>query len=481
MLATSKTEAYVTFTSDRNAYLALLQHDFDREAIKPQPFHIQPADSWIQPKENVLIEHHPQRCSIDKIQTSAIFQLNVDCMLHLFKFLDLNSLVNMSEVCKMFHTLLHQHCFPHIQQFTVYNLNDTFSMPLAKMRRTLRCIGPYITDLKYTCNIYNDPNRMSRFLEALVKYIGPNIRRAQFLSSLICEDNQILIIAPFLRHLESLEIHDMNFDCDNDIDFEELCPNLIELKLNINMRLNRCCKPWQQLQHLSIMNNEYLNTITFKSFIEQNPHLQTIEFDVFDAEQRLYTVANHLPMLQKLTIDSVDSSLGAWNFVHLIGLQHLTEIHLLTINYEHLRGIFDCLATFHGLHKLSVHGYSSDHYVDNNDDDEMDYEKSLIILSQQLLHLEEFSLRSIPICEKTLINFLKFARQLNVIHIHWCHLDINDSIILNIVNMLKCQRSANETLLMYVSPADLLNLQTNKTDEIKSFLRLSAKCQHFGF
>lgn len=468
-------EAYVTFSNDRSAYLVQLQHEFDREARKQQPFYIQPANSWEQPTENT---DRPSKHDLK--QTSEIFTLNEDCMLHLFKFLDLDSMVNLSEVCKLFHQLLRKHCFPRIQKFTVYNFNDTFSMPLAKMRRTLNCIGPHITDLKYTCNIYNDLSQTSRFLEALAEYIGPNIRRAQFFSSLICEDNQILTIAPILRHLESLEIHDINYDLDNDVDFEELCPNLVELKLKINMRLIKCCKPWAQLRNLSVMNNEYLHTMTFLSFIEQNPGLTTLEFDIFDADIRLRTVADHLSMLEKLTMDSVDSNLGGWNFVHISRLQHLTEINLLTLDYEHLRGICDCLTTFSGLRKISLHAYRPEAEVD--DDGEMDYERSIVDLARQLSHLEEFALRSVAIIENTLVNFIRYASQLKILHIHWCHLDISDAMIFKIVNILKCNwNEQKKPLSMFLNPADLIDLHAAKGDDVKRFLSLSAKCQHFGF
>lgn len=476
LLPNNELEAHVTFCSDQSAYLVQLQHEFDREARKQQPFHIQPADTWEQPTENI---DQPANQSNDIKQTAEIFNLNEDCFLYLFKFLDLDSMVNLSEVCKMFQALLNQHCFPRVREFKVYNFNDTFSMPLAKMRRTLRCIGPYITDLKYTCNIYNDLNRTSRFMEALVQYIGPNIRRAQFFSSLICENNQILIIAPILRNLESLEIHDINYDLDNDVDFEELCPNLIELKLKMNMRLIKCCKPWARLQHLSVMNNEYLNTMTFLSFIEQNPRLTTLEFDIFDAELRLRTVADHLTMLQKLTMDSVDSNLGGWNFIHISRLQHLTEISLLTLDYQHLRGISDCLATFGGLRKISLHAYRPENEVE---DGEMDYERSFEDFAKQLPHLEEFALRSVAIVENTLINFIRYARRLKVLHIHWCHLNLSDEIILKIVNILKCNRTElNQALSMFVNPADLLNLHVTKSDDVRRYLLLSAKCHHFGF
>lgn len=471
----------MTFASDRSAYLVQLQHEFDREARKHQPFRIEPADTWQQPHEN---DNRLRRRSIPNSpideREPEMFKLNEDCFLHLFKFLDLDSLVNLSEVCKMFHKLIHSHCFPRIKRFEVNNDGDSIPMPLAKMRRTLLCIGPHITDLKYKNNVYaGDSYRKTKFLETLVQNVGTKIRRAQFLSNSICEDNRISVIAPILKHLESLEIYDINYDLSYDVDFEALCPNLVELKLKMNMRFDNCCKPWARLQHLTMLNNEYLNTMTFVSFVEQNPQLRTLEFDIFDADIRLQNVANSLPMLQKLTLDSVDSNLAGWNFVHLSKLQHLTEINLLTLDYQHLRGIIDCLATFTGLQRISLHAYRPE---EEEEDGELDYERSLIDLAQRLPHLQEFTMRFVAVIQQTLVDFVRFSSQLQIFHIHWCIKSISDELILNLVNVIKLFKpQQNEPLKLFVNPADLIKLHIARNEEVRRYLRISAKCKHFGF
>lgn len=104
----------------------------------------------------------------------------------------------------------------------------------------------------------------------------------------------------------------------------------------MNLLLIKCCKPWTQLQCLSVLNNEIINITMFLEFIEQNPRITNLEFEACDAEIQLQGIANHLPMLQKLTMHSVDSTFGEWNLVHIGRLQHLSEIDLLTLDYQHL-------------------------------------------------------------------------------------------------------------------------------------------------
>lgn len=482
LLPNRELEAYVTFSSDRSAYLAQLQHEFDREARKQQPFHIEPADTWQQPPEHDFQSPRSLKRHQDDEHEPEMFMLNEDCFLHLFKFLNLDSLVNLSEVCEMFHKLLHQHCFPRFKRFEVNNDGDVITMPLAKMRRTLRCIGPHIIDLRYKNNVFAVDNyRKNKFLKTLVQNVGSKVRHAQFLSSSIFDDNRISIIAPILKNLESLEIYDINYDLSYDVDFEALCPNLIELKLKVNMRLDDCCKSWARLQHLTVTNNEYLNTMTFMSFIEQNPQLRTLEFDIFDADIRLRTVANHLPELQKLTLDSVDSNLAGWHFVHLSQLQHLTEINLLTLDYQHLRSIIDSLATFPALRQISLHAYRPD---EDEEDGEQDYERSLIDLGQRLKHLEEFSMRFVDVTGPSLIDFVRFAGHLKILHLHWCLTNICDTLILNLVNTIKLYKpQQREALKLFLNPADLIKLHASviKSDEVKHYLQVSAKCKHFGF
>lgn len=262
-----------------------------------------------------------------------------------------------------------------------------------------------------------------------------------------------------------------------------MCPNLNELKLKMNMLLIKCCKPWARLRHLSVINNEFINTMTFIAFIKQNPQLTTLEFDVCDAEIRLRSIANHLPQLQSLTMDSMDSMLAGWHLGHVAQLQHLTEIDLLTLDYQHIRSICDGLATFTGLRKIGLHAYRPDEGDEDNerDDDEWDYERSIIGLAKELPNLEEFSLRSIAILEKTLFDFVRFASQLKVLHIHWCGIFITDALVLQITNILKCKRSHfNQPFMMYINPADFIYLHVRRNDEVKSCMQISSRCKHFG-
>lgn len=475
LLENHENEAYVTFASDRSAYLAQLQYEFDRESKKPLPLYIEPADTWQQPSNKSAPE--PQTDAVPDESEPEIFTLNEDCFLHLYKFLDLDSLVNLSEVCKMFHNLLHRHTFSRFHRFDVNNNGNVISMPLRKMRRTLRCIGQHIVELNYQ---NSNCLRQKKFLQMLVNYIGPNLRRAQFRNSSLCEKNRIFVVAPILRHLEYLEIYDFDYNQHDEIDFEAICPNLIELNLKVNMRLDLCCKPWTRLQRLNIINNERLHTQTFVAFIEQNPQITVLEFSTFESDMRLRAIAANLVRLEKLTLDSLDWNLAGWHLVHLTELEHLTEINLQTLDYQHLRGIFDGLATFTRLQRISLHAYRPE---DEAQDGEQDYERSLVDVARQLPNLYEFSIKSIAITDSNLVKFVRLAEQLKILHVHSC-LTICDEVILEIANVLTLYRSSGSNALpmqMFVNPADLLNLNARRNAEVQRKLMVDVKCRHCGF
>lgn len=72
-----------------------------------QPFEVRPADLLDQPQCSTNL-------SIEQTSTTEIFKLNRDFLLHMFKFLDVDSCVNMADVCKMFRQLLVMYHFPLI-------------------------------------------------------------------------------------------------------------------------------------------------------------------------------------------------------------------------------------------------------------------------------------------------------------------------------------------------------------------------------
>lgn len=56
----------------------------------------------------------------------------------------------------------------------------------------------------------------------------------------------------------------------------EMCPNLVKSKLDFNVKLGGCCKPWPKLQYLSITNH-YLDPSKLQTFLKENLQITTLE------------------------------------------------------------------------------------------------------------------------------------------------------------------------------------------------------------
>lgn len=473
--------AYVTFANDRVAYLVKLQYVYDNEHTKDCdkafPFEIEVASTWLQPSYRSPRQTDTDPNASEHNESMAdIFKLNEHCLLHLFKFLDLDSMVNMADVCKLFHNLLHRYCFPRCTQYEI----KTGSTLLANARRTLKCIGPHIVDLKLD-NCYVEPYLCSQFLNLLVEYIGSNVRRAQFINCYLDFDNKMKMMSPIFKHLEFLSIEERDENSNIDHDFVALCPNVIEFHLKMKSRLQLCRKPWPSLQRLKLIEIELLRTLNFVSLIHENPQLTELEWHAFEYNVQIPAIADHLPMLQKLTLRATDSTLAGWNLVSLIKLQHLTEIELQSLDEEHLRWCIDCLATFKGLRKISLET-DNEIAVGEEDDEEQDYERSIIDLAKQLPDLQELSIKCIAITHANLVEFSRHAQRLEVLHVHWAKLNICNALIFDMVNAIKFYRpKSNQLVKMFVNPSDIVQLSARRNENVKPYISLSAKCQHFGF
>lgn len=475
LVSIEKTEAYITFSDDRNAYLALAHNELQNKH-PTRLYNIQPADTWKQPTHEHSCGEDNQEMAIKEQNKSPFSNLNEDCILEILKYLDFDSLVNLSEVCKLLYTLLHRHVFPRYREFTVPNDTSKILMPLAKVRRSLMCIGPYINELKFRWHDYDHNNRLNRFLDILAQHIGKNIRCIRFRDTLLTNDHISSMKAVFI-YLETLEITVYNPDFDLDLDFEELCPNLRRLKLLENMQFIRCCKPWPKLEHLSIVGNEYMVLNTFRFFIKRNPQLKCLKFTAYHANERLQAVAQYLKNVQKLTILPSFPNLNATNIAYLSCLQNLSHLNLMYLDEADLNGILGCLTRFVGLQALKLH------LLYDGVDEDAHYEPDqllMITLAQELPNLKMFSTRYIKWKESTLIDFVRSSRQLKSLHIHWSDLPITYSIAWKIVKLLQSNRPQiqGEPFELFVNPSEITGIQM--TDDQKRCIRVSTKCRHAG-
>lgn len=448
LLLNRESEAHVTFDSDRIAYLVMLHYDRDRKANNQQIFDIKPAEPWDQPEESDdESSPNPKRRRIikDEVpeneQNPEIFMLNDFCFLRVIEYLDRDSVINMYDTCKKFRGSIDKH--NGFRRFKYFELNGYKSMPVSlnETFRTLRCIGPHVTYLKASDRTICKHDAVS-YLRMLTRFLSSNLQRANFKFIHLIEGNRILIIAPILRHLETLEIYE-SYDHElhpnpDDIDFQQLCPNLVQLTLGLNLPFMRSCKPWPTLKHLVAPE---LTAKTLESFIEQNPQL--ISLGIRTSTSLIRTVAQHLPMIQKLGISrSRERGVDPNSMIDSLSrLQQLTEIKLdsTPIQVIGFERILNCLAT---LPRLRVISFIC-RYLDN--DQREDYERSLINLAKQLNHLEVFAIVHVPITESTVVEFIRIARSKGLKYFYFLpeSVTVTDEFVPNILHALRRDRSSS--------------------------------------
>lgn len=463
MLPNQKTEAYVTFVSDRSAYLAYLQCAYLKKDGARQRFDIQPADSWQQPRENANTEHNDM--DIDE-RIPEIFMLNDDCLLHMFTFLDLDSLVNSAYVCKRFRTLLIQRFFPKIHKYTMTNESNP-NLTLAKMRRTMLCIGPYITDLTYESDCDEESNRTTKFLRVIAENIGSKIRRAS-LSLVFDKNDHISILKPIFKQLESLRIVELNEDCEPyDIDFHALCPKLMEFEMIAEMPMIATCKPWKTLKCLSVP--EFcVKTKTLISFIKQNPQLTSLTFHLPDTNRRIVAINKYLPDLEKISITfRYGSNTVAENFVCLVTLHHLSEIELRNVPNADIHTVISHLLTFTSLRKINLFAQRFTYNVQSRD-----YNEPLIRLAK-LPQLKDLKLSYIAFNEATLLDVIGFGNQLETLYIDNCVEPFTDALVSNIAEACKFHRpSSSGALRLYLRKYVLNKLNIYQIQESARYVQM---------
>lgn len=228
LINSGKCEGYVTFVDNRSAALAFTFTCCENDRLTKDnrwiEWLVEPANTWHQPLETNLrddvsamdIENE------EESQSSMMMLLNEDCFRHLFKFCDLKSLINLSEVSRFFNVMLlgadgkDQKHFQHIKSLNIFanELNDDMTLGLA--RKHLQRVGTVIGKLRVE---FYDENRwnLQRYLDKMCQYVGDNIRELEIMC---CSGDYLPSLSPILQHLRVLKLNASIRPYHSEIDFQ---------------------------------------------------------------------------------------------------------------------------------------------------------------------------------------------------------------------------------------------------------------------
>lgn len=354
MLANGEPEGYVTFADDHRACLAFLHHKKDG-----CDFDVQPAYTWHQPTMNDSSNTTITLGTNDSgtnLNTSLIFKLNYDCFMTLFDYCDIYTLVNLSEVCTKFKSLLDLHYFPLIRSLKIEVSCKSDSMTLGKIRKILPCIGHHIEklELKFKTNEL----QIRSYLQKIVKYIGENIRELSINTHVGLREDLTAILQPIGKYLEKIYVYSVRYSNDSSNDFFSIFPNIRRLKCELYDGPSTFWSARPKLNYWGIHGTYYHDRKIdeFRFFLNLNPQLEGIEFHFYD-ENQIPAIIENLPNIKEITIFT-----DSHNFVgterSIIQLKSLNNLSTLCVwigsRKDNSNEMLDCLNQFVGLRKLNL-------------------------------------------------------------------------------------------------------------------------------
>lgn len=300
---------------------------------------IVPADTWHQP------DSWPLWNTIDPTKCSMM-SLNDDCLLEIFKYLDLDALVQMANVCTRFKHLIDEFNFPKIKMHTIF----VFHASLNSLRQTMKCIGPHLVHLclRYkshgvTLENYLELEHEDRATYKIVQNIGENLKHLTIRKpqGRMPSSKMFKLLAPVLCQLKFLE-WDAEFDCKTIERLRDLCPELETLVLK--KQIFTCLHNHQTVDLYwpsltSVETFQYMAELSspcqrfFERFIKSNVQLKRLKLtnvndDLFKIVTQYSQNLEHLEILQNFDLCGIHSE----PTLHLLG--HLRRLRIFVIRVK---------------------------------------------------------------------------------------------------------------------------------------------------
>lgn len=453
-----------------------------------QLYSVQLADTWHQPL-TLAVESDSDTDGADEEESPPIFTLNEDCLLEVFKRCGINELANLSKVCKSFKNVLGRHIFPYIHSMPDFN-----QLTLAEARKILRCIGSYVQTLNGLHIPMLRCHHFKRYLQKLNQYVGDSVRELKLCypggGFFFKSDLYIPLITAILPRLHTLILVNLN---GSGLDFQAHCLNLTKLKLIFVRGLN-------DAQNLSLPNLTYLSFIPCRlsctseamigKLIAQNPQLTCFKTtDKYITSDRVEYMSN---------VEKISISFNSFNFrrvelnnlTHLAALKKLTKLTLFDLNVCDLVAVCELVTKLSSLIELKI-------YVGDNAFDRTyckDYQTPLLSVGQDLSHLEKVLLHGVTLSKTTIVEFVRFAKKLQSLHIHCCKMLVScrdedeREVSLNIQNLvvdvaearksIGCKKIDNGPLKLFIDREYYDELNMTYENRFPGYLAIHSECKH---
>lgn len=319
--------AFDVFHANRNGILHI-----------PNLLQIVPADTWHQPDSHTLWNTiNPEKCSI--------LHLNDDCLLHIFTFLDFDTLVKLAFVCTRFKNVLDEFYFPKRKTLSIH----VFHSSLNAIRLAMKCIGPYVERLclrynKHGVNAINylQSEHEERATYKILQYCGKKLKKLSIHKpeGRKLSDKLYNLLAPTMTNLTYLEWY-TEFDCSTIETFHELCPHLETLILkkrtfSCNCAHNAANLHWPTLISLETFQQMFALNIPcqrhFERLVYSNPQLKRLKFTNMNVAL-FNVVTEHSKSLEYLEILQNSGNFDFFNHIHLLRNLQQLKVFVLRVKW----------------------------------------------------------------------------------------------------------------------------------------------------
>lgn len=281
--------------------------------------------------------------------TTTVLHLNDDCLLEVFKYLNLQDLCSVADVCCRFRKNAQDQFsysdFKHIGfRNDFYQSSETDDQKLVQTSRVLRNFGAYIK------SVYNVNGGGDYFTEYRSKYHMRTIE----LMSLHCSESLIeldlviynmtiaigTILRPVLANLRKLTLREGLF---SDLFLSTLplwTPELRELRFmhmcNRRGELKVICfdglrQSWPKLTKLTLFDVDFVKNEDIDGFLMRNQQLKEIEIvNCRNIDDRIWqSIATHVPLIEAIRFNQCIPT-NVCNVKHLNQLTRLRSLDLST-------------------------------------------------------------------------------------------------------------------------------------------------------
>lgn len=354
-----------------------------------------------------------------------LFNLNDDCLIKIFINCDVNTLLSLVDTCHRFNDIIQKFIFPKISSFHCVISYDT---NLKTLHRIAINIAKFLKSLTIDVDLNNKKHLNVSTYAVIHQFekLATNLQVLRFKSTKLTVPWLTVIISLITNsEIETLMIQTEYFVTNNCI-FDVIEPFTIENVKHFLIQGNFDLKIFSpnSLESIAIDDNCELEHEAIVKFMHSSSQLK--RFKMFEQhEMFVWQIVSFLPNLEELILFKCKqkSELSA-----LKQLEKLRNLRIMQIDWNIFNFTIFELIKLKNISSLKIQMINDPKRKNNFSLNKI----SFISIAHKLNNLTAFSIAYCPLDAQTLIDFLNYAFNLEVIHIHDCSVELNEDIVRSI-------------------------------------------------